>query len=866
MPLSRADVLLGKTEEEPEAAPTGSSRADQLLASDPQPASSAPKYDRVTKMPKEKLYSGGTVSDIFDFLGSVLLTYPTTAGAVALTKGENPAKAAGKTLLAGFGIGEADRPSYEEALEEIGMKPGAVRTGLGLTLDIVVDPAWIVTPASIMGKLNKIRSVEQFTTSLKKGAESTRLGRFATRNLVFPLDRAGVSPATREAYDTMRVAKGTLEARADKLAKTIQKESQSFRNFLTEMAEAETTAERAAIRAAGKPLGIDGTKLSAVYDEAIVLQSDLIWRTAQAATRSTSGAKDLMVREFQDKLTGIMQKRAELSKLTRPGRPPKNFDSFLDGITEEGFKVAHAVSKAGARVAKLEFFQELATSAVTKEMPGYVRINKNIGRFGALAGKWVPEPLADMANLLAREPTKWEKKIAGVLSLWKAGKTVLNIGAHPRQFFGNMVLSTATGPMPFHRLPGSMVAGARALAGHGDKAVLEAVELLKIRGGTFNETEIRKLAEAVNVGSSRGIFSTIKKTLAGGADRAANLYQFWDRWAKAGMASYAISKGATPKAAVAMAEAALFDYARVPRLVELARAKGIVPFASFAYFASRASAKALWSRPASIGRVADALHAVERTNPDLAEQKGQLPPWMKEMGNVVLPITDAHGRKLSWNAGYLLPFQSFVSLAEGGRLPSVGSLPQQAVANVPIANLLVELVANRSTFTGREIVKPAELVGSTEEKTRVWGRRIIDYVYKLALPSWAPSIVPFVQHPSEQLTTGGYTWQNAEDAIMQRPDFFGKAKGTKSDWWQVVMAEGLGFRTRPIDIEGERKRRANEYKDRQRFVTTKMHRVSDDTSLSIEEKQRLMADLQKDLLAVHQDWVLSQGGDLDEED
>ena len=164
----------------------------------------------------------------------------------------------------------------------------------------------------------------------------------------------------------------------------------------------------------------------------------------------------------------------------------------------------------------------------------------------------------------------------------------------------------------------------------------------------------------------------------------------------------------------------------------------------------------------------------------------------------------------------------------------------------PFSTFLYDVANNRSSFTGREIAPPNKLTGNASGMKEIAVKNYIDYIYKFAFPAWAPSLLPgFPQ--KLQVTTGGYSFKNLEDAIAQRPDVFGKTK----DWKAVVMGEVFGLKTRPFDLNQERARTARDYKDNVQAITTQMKHVSMDGDLSGEQKQQLFSKLRDDLININ---------------
>lgn len=374
---------------------------------------------------------------------------------------------------------------------------------------------------------------------------------------------------------------------------------------------------------------------------------------------------------------------------------------------------------------------------------------------------------------------------------------------------------------------------------------LESARLIRgSSAGSFVGQELNRHLRHMNIAGSSPYKQGLATFYALG-DKAADNYRSLDILGKTAAAHWALDQGMDLTTSLRFADKALFNYAQVPPAVDFLRRNGIVPFASFSYFATSAFARGLWSKPAQISGIGKSIRALNAIDPQSQELRKAAPEWQKGFSQVFLPLTDRHGRKHVLDLTYLLPFGDIITASEGISGPA--QLLQQQTS---FATFVTDLLRNQNSFTGQPIAPPERLVGKSDEMAQKAATAYIDYVYRFAMPTWMPSIFPW-DAKSQKITQGGQFFKTWEEVIAGRPDVFGRKKA----WWQAAMAEPFGFKVRPFDLNQERTRRAKDYQGDVRAIQDQMKKVAGDRELDMEEKREIISDLKDDLMNIHAHWV-----------
>ena len=202
---------------------------------------------------------------------------------------------------------------------------------------------------------------------------------------------------------------------------------------------------------------------------------------------------------------------------------------------------------------------------------------------------------------------------------------------------------------------------------------------------------------------ARGWLGRVGAKVRGALGKAGDAYQAEEQWFKM---SFYIDKrmaGAVPKAAADAAETALFNYRRVPWLVDTLRQYGVVPFLVFPFKALPATAKAVAQRPAAISRYGHLFRSFEAPKAQAEAERAVLPEYMQDAW-MRLPGADANGRVRYLNLEYILPFGDIGETFSGGGFGGRGG-QKSAFLSVPFADLAAAIISGRDPFTDQEIAK-----------------------------------------------------------------------------------------------------------------------------------------------------------------
>lgn len=825
-----------------------------------------------------KIFSGGPVRDVFDALSS--MQYAAAGAALGLVKGENPLSSAWK--------GVENRASWEDVLAHAGMEEGTFRSIVGIAGDILLDPSWLITPAKGFNMLSKLDAFKAATKAIQETAEASKVGRFIGRNFVYGYK----APELLKGFEHDMA--GTLDKFSGEIIGNLKeygalaKEDKSYSQFLTGYLENRDPLIRAKVLEEAKNAGLDADKIAELGEKSQDLDTRIVkemfankvigkkkleealgtprykayrgLEDVQQQIKVLDAAGDPISRAAAADLNAWVVKSSDKFVKKAANKTPEEVEALLKAsmgdISDVGYQMSKYALVGANSAVEARFLNQTLSQYGQKAMAltTDVRIPSN-ARYGRLQGVWVPQEISDFVVQRIHDAGWWERKISTPLTWWKMGKVVANPAAQARNMLANLGLINMSG-VPTARLP-DLYVKAWKLLHHEGAQVFErpelqeqAVKLVQEVTGSFESSfvkqELDRSMRFINV-SGTSFFSKAKNIAQMSLDKASDFYRHNEVWGKLAAGLHGVENGMDAEKAALFGEKALFNYAQVPKAIDMLRRNGVVPFASFAYFATNATARAAWSNPAVLSKYAKIAEGIERMNPDAQKERQAAADWQQEYGHVFTPLKDKYGRHLVFDASYMLPFGDMAQAAESGVAAKLMGL-------TPGLTFASDVMRNRSAFTGQPITPAFDLRGGSLAMKEVAVKNYVDYIYKFAMPSWMPSILPGFPH-RVQVTSGGYAFKSLEDAATARPDVFGEVNGKPvQDWKAAVMGEVFGLKTRPFDLQGEQQYRAYEYKDAVRTVTKQMSKVAMDQTLSVEQKRSLMAQLNKDLVNVHRAW------------
>jgi hypothetical protein len=549
------------------------------------------------------------------------------------------------------------------------------------------------------------------------------------------------------------------------------------------------------------------------------------------------------VKGFQATGSGKRISTEELGSLLQRHAIPPDVRAAMGEIKDVEYRLVKSAKADANLVAKKKFQEQIAEMFVkdfyppgfapgpraarnvedaawqTARKAGYAMMPDDKDAWGALAGRWVPEVVA---KHLQDPRVAKTGALQQMIGLWKAGKTILNPATHVRNSLTNELLTDwGTGLTPLSpRWWQYKGAALKALTQHNAD-----FEQAKAAGSfltdTFRSQELSKILDngPLSEGKLKAVYGWLQKA----GKKPGDLYEFEEQLGK--MTVYLSERDRLLKAGADVADAAkqaaatadkwLINYRRVPKWVDLVRngqgplgVLGTVPFITFQYKVAPLVAEAMIKHPTrvtkyfKIGRGVEALVGPDET----AAEKRVMPEWMKEGIWVKLPMKDKYDRSLYLDATYLIP------LADLSATKMVGPGGTPAMMSTPFVDLYQDIVRNQSRFTGRPIW------GNGMAKEDV-AKSIGEYMGSQLLPSLAP---------------GGYGFRNIADAVAKKPDWLGRTRTLD----QVLAAQLLGFKTRPIMYGEEAMMRQKEFEDEINAIKIQLRKRMADPAISEENKQR----------------------------
>lgn len=752
---------------------------------------------------------------------------PAEALLTAATKGRvvTPAEMARSSYRA-----VAEDRSFRQVAQDFGLSGGA-----GLVLDLVADPLWIVTPAKLaeVAHLPELTRAVSATRPMRALAES-RPAQAAGRALI---PEFGKPAEFVQMGDDLRRAVSISTERALDIGKRIgalvPEEQRAVRAYM----EVGTDGGRQVVLQHAETSGMDATRIGELGAEAMQRDIELgqqltdvglmkpevfeRWRgkhirreylkhenpteyLEQLAARDPEAAAKLESKlkteaGFQG---GTAPLRERLAFLKQRQDIPEDIRREMGEILEAAHPVAHGQALAGRAVAMRQFFNEVKGKfAVDTAEPGY-KFAGDSASLGPLAGTYLPHAIADDITDLVARPAGFARAWKTGVGWWKYGKVVLNPATHARNIMSNFILADMAGLAPYkiHRY----AQGLRSLVTH-DEWYREAKEAGTFLLDTFRGTELPKLLTAAPSASAwrRSLTMAVAPIR-----RAGDAYQAEEQLFK--MAFYIDRRkaGLAAPDAAKLAEQALFNYRKVPRLIANLRSYGVVPFLTFPYKAVPAFGRALAKRPAAINRYGNIFRIFEA--PGAETERKVLPEYMQD-GWMRLPDTDADGRVRYLNLNYILPFGDIGEAATlGGYLGRGGQ--KSSFLSLPMADLASAVVSGRDAYTDQEIEKQPG--------------------------GWTGFLTNFMLPP----LAGGYASKELIASAKGQPTNPLSRTAEPRSLSQALLANLAGLRIRPLDLQQERRSRIAGVEAEIRDLRTEMRRWQRSKWITTEERDDQLAE------------------------
>ena len=425
---------------------------------------------------------------------------------------------------------------------------------------------------------------------------------------------------------------------------------------------------------------------------------------------------------------------------------PRELRELLQEIPQATARLAAGTPTSADLISRGRMYQRLAEdvaidTAVRNALPlsearRYMLVPNDVNPvtgkklFGALAGKHVPESifyeLTHSVPAVQAPALAWlDKNTRLLVRGWKIGKVPLSIPTQMRNVITNFWLADVVGdtaPYRLDRYVQSLISLFRK-----DDVYKEASQAGTFLHDTFASQELRDTVEtAVRNGDQP--LDLLRRAVGYLPKKAGDLYQFNEQWFKMTVYINTRAKGVAPELAADFADRALFNYRKLPRALNAMRRYGIFPFVAFPYKAIPAMARGFWSNTGRFARYPKLIRAIEAMTPETIRERERplMPDWMKET-HVRLPGEESRYLDI----GYLIPYQDMQDVT-GLALPAI------LQRLIPLATNIYEIAANKSLFTGRELVPDEESLAKLRPgEVR---REKLKHFARFALPSMTPPV------------------------------------------------------------------------------------------------------------------------------
>ena len=497
---------------------------------------------------------------------------------------------------------------------------------------------------------------------------------------------------------------------------------------------------------------------------------------------------EYMRRMFKTKLksksTGIKlfkDLRLRLSGLKHRKNLSSEVLAKMGEIKEPALPTAVAVKEISTSVANNRLFSKVAANPewvsdfnITGKM---IKMPKGPS-MGALSDKWVvPEIGADI-NAITMVGQQAKNLYLKALSAWKYGKVVLNPAAQARNFLSNSILLDLSGTNHIRQaqlfprvIKDYMVKGPMYQQALRDGAI----------GGEFVGTETMQKIQAIYLNSQKSNFQKMVSLANTPFRKAGEAYQGMEQLSKMIKYTDVIQKGGGRELATREAQKWLFDYNKVPKIIDIVKQSPIgAPFITFTYKALPRIAETLVTRPLKIYKyysLAKSFNEMSRkymgmSPVDFAREQDALPKWvLRDIGgfptNLLLPWRDKHGRTQWLNLEYILPIGQAPEIAERGLAGFVSN---------PATNLVADIIKNID-FKGSEIIPPW---ADKKDAAAI----LSEHMYKTLAPAFAP---------------GGTSFERLKAGLMKTPERFNE-KRTK-ETIPAILDTVFGLKINAVDVD-----------------------------------------------------------------
>lgn len=530
------------------------------------------------------------------------------------------------------------------------------------------------------------------------------------------------------------------------------------------------------------------------------------WRSVYADYQRNHGASSMGTSPLHKINRNDFIKRQRLSSETL---------EKLGLIDDAQYRVADTFNRSSKALRESEYLSSVASrfgkaedeaAILSRDLPEsrtYVPIPESRA-YGDLAGMWVPRDVANQVmKRIGTKPDNINKTWQNLVSIWKVGK-LANPASIMRNFYSGLPMANVFGKVPMAKMPKLMMDAANAMR-LGKKSQLYREYV----GSGAKESKLTK-EELTDIleGETEGVINSIKQGnlkegAAKGFRKAGNFGMKYfnkpdDFWRLVVFKHYR-DQGMSVKEAGDMARKSLLDYQNTPEWISSLAKTGVVPFARFPFHAGKATAKALWERPANVTAY---YKPSNQTDDDTREI---LPSYLKPQN--LLPIgkgtrtVDGKEQTVHNNidVSYILPFASDISIGN------------------PLVDA-IQLARTGKNGIGQQIIRPGM---SDADKVKAYAEFA------------ANSLFPTVASP--------YTLNRIYNGATGQVD----EKGRQYDLgWSLAQTLG-GVKNVPVNTDEMYKNRKTGYESDMRNVQAEINRIKRNKSMSEEQKAEKIAEYRR---------------------
>lgn len=456
-------------------------------------------------------------------------------------------------------------------------------------------------------------------------------------------------------------------------------------------------------------------------------------------------------------------------------------------ITKPAYPVAKGLVQVSNAVENAKLFNSVAENAVWSTADeaqaaarGWTKLPDSKA-LGALSGRYVQPYIAKDINQMITAKTDIERVYRKMLGAWKFGKVVANPATHFRNMFANSIMMDLGG-LDLMEQPKWLHRAAKEYLSKG--SAYQEAKAAKVFGGEFYGSEIKRFRDGLIAQGEPTALDRLGAAARGLAGKMGDTYQAEEQVYKMAKFLHNKSLGMGVKEAAADAEKWLFNYAKVPKAIDVMRNAPVfgAPFITYLSKALPRVVEAGLNNPMKLYKYQLLFNGIEKVSKERLGLSDEKMRMIKENARgtiVVLPSKDKNGDPMVLDLSYILPW------GDVGETGGFAGLPPALVMGSPLKTI-IELGVNKSIYRDSEIWKGSD-------PTHVKAAKISDYFLKAMLPTLTPGA-----GGDESFFRGGYSYEKLRAAGSGKPSFpFQDVREVPSTISDVVF----GLKIKPANLD-----------------------------------------------------------------